>query len=155
MNEDFKKMIALGVILFILTLFALHSIFTSMLNSKKDQTPLLSSPVETVDASASASVLEATLASSDSPLVVSIPTVEEINQSIEDRNQKRKAMEALVAARNIKAERVMASAAAALSSPVSQETAPEDTPPSLSPEARAERNKELRDGIKTHQYFPR
>ena len=155
MGEAMKKVIAIGVILLILAIFALHSIFTLALNQKKVQAPLLPFPAQTVAPSASIPAAETTPPSNGSHPVVYIPTAEEIKQSIEDQNQKRKAMKELMAARNKKAEKVMAEVTTALSSPVSQETVSEDTPPAFSPEARAERNKELRDGIKIHRYFPR
>ena len=155
MTEDGKKMLAIGVILFILAIFALHSVLMLRLNPKKAQEPFLAAPVQTAEPSVSAPAPEAPLSSDGSHPVVSIPTAEEIKLSIEDQNQKQKAMEELMATRDRKAKKVMAAATAALSSAGSQETVSEDSPPPLSPEARAERNKELRDGIKAHRYFPR
>ena len=146
-------MIAIGVILFVLTIFAIYSIST--LSPKKVPAPLLTSPDQTVVPSTPVATTETTPFSNGNRPIVYIPTTEEINQSIEDQNQKRKAMEELIAARNKKTEKVMAAVTANLASSVSQETVSENTPPELSPEARAQRNKELRDGIKAHLYFPR
>jgi hypothetical protein len=155
MSEDRKKMIAIGAILFILSIFAVYSIFIFVINSKEVQAPLQPYPVETVAPSASAPASETTFPSNGSHPVGYMPTAEEINQSIEDRSKKQEVMKELIAVRNKKEEKVMASAAAALSSPVSQETVSEDAAPAFSPEARAERNKELQDGIAAHRYFPR
>jgi len=153
MSEDMKKMMAVGVILFVLAIFAVYSIFIFVVNSKRAQAPLLPYPVETVAPSASAPASEIILPSIDNRPVGYMPTAEEINQSIEDRTKKREVMKELIAARNKKAEKVIASAVAALSSPAS-ETVSEDAAPAFSPEARAERNKELHDGITAHKYFP-
>jgi predicted metal-dependent phosphoesterase TrpH len=153
MSENAKKMIALGAVLFVLSIFAVYSIFIFALNSHKVQAPLQPYPVETDALSASAPASEITLSSIDNRPVGYMPTAEEINQSIEDRTKKREVMKELIAARNKKAEKVTASAIAVLSSPAS-ETAAEDTLPALSPEARDARNKELHEGIKAHKYFP-
>ena len=149
MSENVKKALAVGVVLFILAILALHSIFTLVPTPKQEPLPL--SPVQTTVSSTSAP----TPTSNGNLPVVYIPTNEEIKQFIEDQNQKRKAREELMATRNKKTEKVIATATAALSSSASQEVASEKTPSPLSPEARAERNKELRDGIKAHLYFPR
>jgi hypothetical protein len=150
MSEEMKRIIAIVAILFVLAVFALHSISTLALRQKTSPGPLPSSSSQTATApSVLAPIKEAASASNSS--VVHIPTAEEIRKSIEDQNQKRKAMEELIAARNKKAEKVMAEVAAA----ASQNAVSENTVPQLSAEARAERNKELRDGIKAHRYFPR
>ena len=152
MSENMKKVIAISTILFILFIFALHSIITFVQNQKQVRIPLQSPLVQMMVAPAPEPT---TPPSNAGHPVVYIPTAEEINQSIEDQNQKQKFKEELMATRNKKAERVVAAVTAALSSPVSQETISKDTPPALSLEERAEHNKELQAGIKVHRYFPR
>ncbi len=151
MSEETKIKVAIGVILFILAFFAWQSI--SMLPKRQIQieASLIPSPAQAPAESATAEVppLEG-----GSP-VVSIPTAEEIERSIKDQNQKRKAMEKLIATRNEKAGKVLAAVKATSSLADSQETIPEKDTPKLSPKARDERNKELHDGIKAHRYFPR
>ena len=151
MSDAVKKIIVVGVILLILTILAWYSISMLALSIKRGQAPL---PVQTSD-SATAPVAGVPSPTGDNVPAISIPTDEEIRQNIEDHKQKQEAMEKLIAARNEKAEKVMASAAAALASPDSQEAVSANTRPPISPEAKAERNKELRDGIYAHRYFPR
>jgi len=153
MSDAAKKIIVIGIILLVLTIFAWHSISMFSLSTQRGQAPLL--PPAIPDPSASIPIAETPFPARGNAPVISIPTDEEIRQSIEDQNQKQETMKKLIAARNEKAEKVMASAAAALASPDAQETVSENTPPPLSPEARAERNKELRNGIYAHRYFPR
>ena len=153
MSENAKKMIAIGAVFFVLSIFAVYSIFIFALNSHKVQAPLQPYPVETAAPSAPAPASETTLPSISNGPAGYMPTDEEINQSIEDRNQKREVMKELIASRNKKAEKVIASAVAVLSSPAS-ETVSENASPAFSPEARAARTKELHDGINAHKYFP-
>ena len=83
-----------------------------------------------------------------SPVEVRIPTDEEIQQSIDDHNEKQKAVEKKIAERNSKKDAVMAAIRAEESSPVSQETISEETTLPLSPEERTGQSKELRDKAK-------
>jgi hypothetical protein len=189
MREEVKGSIVIGAALFFLAIFAWHSISMLPKEQIQAQNPPLASPAQepVLSFPVQDAVAGIILPEGSSP-VVSIPTVEEIKQGIEDQNQKRKAMEELMAARNKKRDEVMAAITATESSPVSRETAsdqtqtslsqesgpgqgqelqdnsktrrsvqetvPGQTLPLLSPAARAERNRELRDGIKAHLYFP-
>ena len=74
MSEDMKKMMAVGVILFVLAIFAVYSIFIFVVISKRTQAPLLPYPVETVAPSASAPASEIILPSIDNRPVGYIPT---------------------------------------------------------------------------------
>ena len=151
MNDEKKIWVAIGAILLILSFFAWRSI--SMLPKRPIQieAPLSPAPAQMPTDSATAEVPPLAGGS----LVISIPTAEEIEQSIADQDQKRKAMEKLIETRNEKAKKVIAAVKAASSVADSQEAIHEKNTPKLSPEERDERNKELRDGIKAHMYFPR
>jgi hypothetical protein len=193
MSEGTKRRVVIGVVLFVLAVFAWYSISTLPKKQTQTEDPLLLSPAQgpvlSSQVRGAVGPVAAEVARQEgSSSVVSIPTLEEIKQSIEDQDQKRKTMEELMTARNKKRDEVMAAITAEESSSVSQETAsdqtqtslsqtsgagqgqesqdnskarrsvqgtaPAQTLPLLSPAARAERNKELRDGIKAHLYFP-
>lgn len=149
MSDETKMKVAIGVILFVLAFFAWQSI--SMLPKRQIQGTLPLPPAQETAAPAAA---EVTPPEASNP-VVSIPTDEEIENSIEDQNQKRKSMEELIEARNEKSEKVLGAVkiASLLADP--QETDSKKEKPGLSPEARDARNKELHDGINAHTYFPR
>ena len=151
MTDEKKILIVIGSILFILIFFAWRSISILPHKQVRIEPPLSSTPAEAPTEPAATEVppLE------DSSLVVSIPTAEEIKQSIQDQEQKRENMEKLIATRDEKAEKVITAAKAASSLTDTHETISEDNKSKLSPEERAERDKELRDGIKAHIYFPR
>ena len=120
-------------------------------NRKKTPEPPLPPPAQTAVEPRATNSLSLP---SDSRPAGYLPTDEEIRQSIEDQNQKREAREKLKAARDKKAEAVVAAVNAAPPPTDSPEATAEDKTPKRSPEEIEERNKELRDGIKVHMYFP-
>ena len=150
MTDEKKIWIAAGVILLILSFFAWHSIYMLPKRQPPIKAPLLSSQVQTPAEFATLGIPT----KGGSPAVL-IPTAEEIELSIADQDQKRKTMEKLIETRNAKAGKVMAAVEAESSLSDSQETLSEKDTPKLSLEERDERNKEIRDGIKAHRYFPR
>ncbi len=151
MNHENKILIAIRAILIILAFFAWHSISLLSKNKATIDAALLPSPTQTA---ADPVVTEVAPLSTGSHPVDYLPTTEEIQLSIEDHTQKQAAMKKLMATRDEKAEKVIAQARAASASDASQEAVTKDAP-KFSPEERTEHNKELRDGIKAHIYFPR
>ena len=152
MADDLKKMIPIGVILFTLVLLAWYSLSTLPRDRKISPAPSLPSPDQVAAVPATKDSISLPM---DSRPVAYLPTNEEIQLRIEDQNQKREAREKLRAARDKKADAVIAAVNAAPAPTDSQEAISEDVTPHLTPEKRAERNKELQDGIKAHMYFPR
>jgi hypothetical protein len=152
MSEDTKKILALGVILLILGIVTWHALWMHSLNQKNSvEQPQSLAPIN----APVAEVSEMETASNPGPLpIVYLPSSKEIEESIEDQQQKQKAAEELVAARKKKAKKVLAIVAAESALPEIPEENSENTPASLSPEGRAERNNELKEGIKAGRYFP-
>lgn len=151
MKNDIKKLVPIGSVLFVLVIIAWYSLSTLPHNRKKTPEPPLLTPTQTA---VEPGATDSFSLPKDSRPAGYLPTDEEILQSIEDQNKKREAREKLKEARDKKAEAVIAAVNAAPPPPDSPDVIPEDATPKRSPEEMEERNKELRDGIKVHMYFP-